>query len=361
MEEKKDYICEKCNKNYKNYKSLWKHKYIYHKHQNIPPTPTNPTPTATQKIKLPTIPPKEEIQCDKCNKVFTRVDSLTRHINKKRCKVNKMKKKKASKKLEEENNEIKKEMIEIKKKDELREKEMLEYKKELEKMKDLHQKSLKIQPKTLQKINNQLNNQGTINNITIYQLGKENLSELFTKQEKLGILNRQAMSINDIVELAHTSGKYKSCMNVYITNLQNTIGYMYDEKQNNFIAVNKNELLNDLLDSRMYDIEKFYEEFEEKLEPSRAEKIKMFIERMNDEEDCLKGLKKEEIKLILYNNKEAIGTILPGTILPGAIPAHKNIEIDIESSGSDESEDDDSEDDLPDEKPNQKPVRNIVV
>jgi hypothetical protein len=108
----------------------------------------------------------------------------------------------------------------------------------------------------------------------------------------------------------------------------------------------------------MYDIEKFYEEFEEKLEPSRAEKIKMFIERMNDEEDCLKGLKKEEIKLILYNNKEAIGTILPGTILPGTIPAHKNIEIDSESSGS---EDDDSEDDLPDEKPNQKPVRNIVV
>jgi hypothetical protein len=81
----------------------------------------------------------------------------------------------------------------------------------------------------------------------------------------------------------------------------------------------------------------------------------MFIERMNDEEDCLKGLKKEEIKLILYNNKEAIGTILPGTILPGA---HKNIEIDVESSGSDESEDDD----LPDESEDvKKPVKNIVV
>jgi hypothetical protein len=142
---------------------------------------------------------------------------------------------------------------------------------------------------------------------------------------------------------------------------------MYDEKQNNFIAVNKNELLNDLLDSRMYDIEKFYEEFEEKLEPSRAEKIKMFIERMNDEEDCLKGLKKEEIKLILYNNKEAIGTILPGTILPGTIPPgtipiNKNIEIDSESSGE---EDDDSDDDLPDDsedkKPDEKPVKNIVV
>jgi len=84
----------------------------------------------------------------------------------------------------------------------------------------------------------------------------------------------------------------------------------------------------------------------------------MFIERMNDEEDCLKGLKKEEIKLILYNNKEAIGTILPGTILPGTIPVHKNIEIDSESS---DSEDDDLPNDSEDEKPNQKPVKNIVV
>ena len=114
------------------------------------------------------------------------------------------------------------------------------------------------------------------------------MSELLTKQEKLGILNRQAMGINDLVELTHASGKYKNCMNVYITNFQdlkvpsgacpcqNTIGYMYDEKQNNFIAVNKNELLNDLLDSRMYDIEKFYEEFQEKIDSAKAQKIKKF-------------------------------------------------------------------------------------
>ena len=308
MEEKKEYKCTQCDKFYKNYKSLWKHNYIYHKHQNTPETP-GPPPIAHQT-------PPEKNKCGNCNMVFSRVDSLSRHINKNRCKG----KNDEQIDLEKENNEMKKEILEIKKRDEIRQKE-------LEKLKDLLQKSLKIHPKTLQKINNQLNNHGNINNITIYQLGKENLSELFTKQEKLGILNRQAMSINDIVELAHTSGKYKSCMNVYITNLQNTIGYMYDEKQNNFIAVNKNELLNDLLDSRMYDIEKFYEEFEEKLEPTRAEKIRLFIERMNDEEDCLKGLKKEEIKLILYNNKEAIGTILPNA---------KNIEIDIDSESEKE-------------------------
>jgi len=278
-------ICTFCNKEYASYSSRSNHIKKFHPHQN-----TKITPDPPNQHQKP--PENNNIICNKCNKDFSRPDSLSRHITKNRCK----------KIINKDDKDLKIEKME---------KEMLEYKKEMEKMKELLQKSLKIHPKTLQKINNQLNNNGTINNITIIQLGKENLSELLTKQEKLGILNRQAMGINDLVELTHASGKYKNCMNVYITNLQNTIGYMYDEKQNNFIAVNKNELLNDLVDSRMYDIEKFYDEFQEKIDPAKGQKIKKFIDRMNNEEDCLKGLKKEEIKLILYNNKEAISTILP--------------------------------------------------
>ena len=38
------------------------------------------------------------------------------------------------------------------------------------------------------------------------------------------------MSINTLVEMVHTSGKYKQFMNIYITNLQNNIAYKYDEK-----------------------------------------------------------------------------------------------------------------------------------
>ena len=291
-----EHICIDCNKNYSSYKSLWLHKYKYHK---IPVVTNVVSENNVVKNVVENVV-KNNI-CKKCNKSLS--DRISRWKHEKIC---------TQKNLEKENNEIKKELLDIKNE---KDKEILELRKEMEKMKDIIQKSLKIHPKTLQKINTQLNNNGTINNITIVQLGKENLSELLTKQEKLGILNRQAMGINDIVELAHTSGKYKKCMNVYITNLQNTIGYMYDEKQNNFIAVNKNELLNDLLDSRMYDIEKFYEEFQEKINADKAEKIKKFIDRMNNDEDCLKGLKKEEIKLILYNNKEAISTILPKTKL----------------------------------------------
>ena len=285
-----EYKCKYCNKNYSSYQSRCNHIRRYHK---LNTTETPP---------LPPINPPEQHQntpknkCSFCNSVFSRKDSLTRHISKNRCKNE-------NKKLE---NEDKMEKME---------KEMLEYKKEMDLLKTQLQKALKIHPKTLQKINNQLNNinNGTINNntINIIQLGKEDLTKMLTMEEKMSILNRQAMGINDLVKLVHTSGKYQKCMNVYITNLQNTIGYMYDEKQNNFIAVNKNELLNDLVDSRMYDIEKFYDKLQLKLDPLKASRIKKFIDKMKNEEDCLKDLKKEEIKLILYNNKEVISTIIP--------------------------------------------------
>jgi seryl-tRNA synthetase len=265
-----EYYCTICDKKYKNYKSLWKHNYVFHKKLS-PKEEDTVIPMSPKNIE-------NEFKCIICKKEYKYRQGLWKH--------NKVCKGINNEKIDL----VMKENLEMKK-------EMLEYKKELENLKTQLQKSLKIHPKTLQKINNQLNNNtnnGTINNntINIIQLGKEDLSKMLSVDEKMSILNRQVMGINDLVKLVHTSGKYKKCMNVYITNLQNTIGYMYDEKQNNFIAVNKNELLNDLLDSRMYDIEKFYDKLQLKLEPEKAARIKKFISRMKDDEDCLKDLKK---------------------------------------------------------------------
>jgi len=66
-----------------------------------------------------------------------------------------------------------------------------------------------------------------------------------------------------------------------------------------------------LVDSRIYDTEKFYDKLQTTFEPENAKRIKKFIDRMKNGEDCLKDLKKDEIKLILYNNRESISTILP--------------------------------------------------
>jgi len=290
-----EYYCKVHNKKYASYKSLWFHNFKYHKIESKPEVDDG-KPESKSISKLPI---NNEFNCRKCNKNFKFKQSRWKH--EKKCTVEPIKK--------EEIDEIKKEMLEYKVETQ---KEIAEYKAEMLKLRDIIQKSLKIHPKQLQKINNTLNN--TTNNITnnitnnniFVQLGHEDLINELSNKQKMRILNRNVMGLNDLVELIHVSGKYKKFMNVYITNLQNSIAYRYDEKEKKFIAVNKKELLKDLIDSRMYDIEKFYDEVEDILEADKAKDIKRFIERMKKEDDYLNGLKKDEIKLILYNNRDKI-------------------------------------------------------
>jgi hypothetical protein len=198
-------------------------------------------------------------------------------------------------------------------------KEIIDYKKENEKLKNEIEKiketqkkilqSLKIHPKTLQKINNQLNNtnNGTINNITIIPLGKDNLSELLTDKEKINVLSKYGNCLTELVKLVHVSDKdkYKQFKNMYITNLQNNVAYKYDDKSKKFMAITKNELLESIIDNRIGDIEEFYNDYKNMITPFTEKQITCFLERMNDEKEY-KDVKKEEIKFAIYNGREEI-------------------------------------------------------
>ena len=168
-------------------------------------------------------------------------------------------------------------------------KDNLEMKEQLKELKDMLQKALKIHPKTLQKINNQLNNShnnnGIINNYYL-QVGNEGLNELMSAKEKKNILNLSANCINELIRKVHVSSdeKFKKCKNVYITNLQNNIGYMYDEKKNKFVAVKKDDLLQKLLDYRLFDIESFMNEHKDELEPHIVKNLEKFLERFTKAE-----------------------------------------------------------------------------
>jgi len=76
-----EYYCNICEKKYKSYKSLWKHNYIYHK--VLPPSNTTSS-TVTTPINT-TLLEVNKLKCISCNELFSRKDSLTRHINKNRC------------------------------------------------------------------------------------------------------------------------------------------------------------------------------------------------------------------------------------------------------------------------------------
>ena len=171
---------------------------------------------------------------------------------------------------------------------------------------------LKPLPKTLQKINKQLindnkniNNSIVNNTYNIIGLGYENLTEVFSKKEKMAILKNRFYCLPELVEYTHFNDKYPQFKNILITNTQNTLAYKYDTKKNQFMAINKDELLEDIVDARICDISSFYEELENDLDQKTKEIIEKVIDKIKNDA-AYKELKKKDIKLIIYNNHKKV-------------------------------------------------------
>ena len=236
MEDRTEFKCDICKKTYASYKSRWLHIKKYHsvkvlackhggKHDG--------KHDGKHKTNI-----YDSYPCRFCEKTFVHKQSRCRHELK--CKLEN----KSSK--DDEIKELKKQMIELK---------------------DLIQKSMKIHPKTLQKINNQLNNNGIINNNYVIQLGFEDFAKVLSEKEKIGLLNKYSNSVVEMVKLVHVSPdeKFKQYKSMYITNLQNNVAYKYDDNSKKFIAVTKSELLDSIIDNRLADIESFHDDYKEKI------------------------------------------------------------------------------------------------
>ena len=85
-------------------------------------------------------------------------------------------------------------------------------------------------------------------------------------------------------------------------NTQNNLAYKYDIKKKQFIAINKDELLEDIVDARMCDISSLSKKSLDFLDNLAEEKVKEKI----DSDPAYKELKKQDIKLILYNNRKKV-------------------------------------------------------
>ena len=283
MDLHKVYRCEMCDKNYKHRQSLYNHNKKFHSNYNQNITTHNHLYNQNvfkhnHLIINKNEPASDKFKCKFCDKEFNHYQNRWRH--QKKCKID----------YDKNNDILKKENLELKK-------EIQEMKKQ---MLDLMNKYCKMHPKTLQKINNQLNNCNIIN---IVQFGKEDVVNTLSKKEKLKILNNGYQSFNKLVECIHFNDKYPQFKNIAITNLKDNIAYKYDNDDNKFIACKKDELLEDLMDIRTIDLEEILNENIDTINNVKVSKLKSSIEKLYNKENFYDN-KKSDIKLMIYNKSE---------------------------------------------------------
>jgi len=229
-----------------------------------------------------------EFECEFCGKNFAHRQSLHRHV-KKRCKKNR--------ELTEYNDL--KELVG------LLNNQLKQQKEELKQQKKEHKKHIEILMKktgvnigTLQNINN------TQNNIKILAYNNTDISHL-TDKDYVKILNRGSNCIPKLLEAIHFNPKKPENHNIYIPNIKNNYVMAWDG--NNWNLHNRSSVLDEMYEDKSNILIDKIEEWIEigfKLNPIIMKKFQRFLDKK--EKDEIKNGIKEEIKLILYNNRKVI-------------------------------------------------------
>jgi len=288
-----EYTCNICNKNYKSYQSLWNHNKKFH-YNNIIEKTSNVTNSDT-KMSLNVT---KKYECIYCNKNFNYRQNKYQHEKNCKTKINN-------------NNEI-----------ETLKNTVNELKNQVSLL--LKEKG-KIHHKTLQKINNQLNNtisnvnQGNINNgniinNTFVKFGDLDYKHVFTDREIKHILNQQYQSLEESIKQTHFNEKLPEYSNIFITNMKDDLGYVFNGKE--FISIRKNEMINELINVHTKEINLSLEKNKNKLNKNYVIRLEKFLDMLNDDYTTFtdndnnrkyssyKAYKINSIKLLLYNNSD---------------------------------------------------------
>lgn len=303
MEELNIFSCKICNKGYKHRQSLYKH--IKTKHNT--PNNNNLTtliqqPNTSQEVQTS----NQVIKCIYCNKVFNHNQSKYRHQKtcKERFNQNTNTRKYIS--IEQHEAEKKKEINKIS--------NIL-----IKKFKKLL-KEEKIGDNICNNIGNQLNDHaiGTQNNITIVSLGKEDVLNTLSQNEKIEILEKRYMSVLELIKLMHCSDKYPQFNNSIITNLRSRQALTFDEDTGKFVSTNKDDLMKNIVSYRTSDVEDILDENKEDVSDKTqlaVEDVINILYEIDDKQNTnyVKDYT-DNAMIAIYNDKDRLTTTKKNTI-----------------------------------------------
>jgi len=289
MVKRKIYECKLCNirtrlnTDFNRHKSTKKHKNrvemnenlqgTMKNHQNPSQTLTNPSQTLTNPHKSLTNP--SQIfgnKCNYCNKVFTRTDNLSRHIDRY-----------------------------CKKKVDTNEKKLLNYIKIIEKEK----KNLSKQVEDLL-INSTTICNKTINmqqNIIINSYGKENLNYLTTKY-LTGLIHRPFDSVQSLLKTIHFNPNHPENHNIKISNKKQKYANVYNS--GNWEFKNKKDVIENIVDNGFNIIECHYEDVKDKLESIKKDRFTDFQSNYDTNPKTKKTIESDMEMIILNGNSGEI-------------------------------------------------------
>jgi hypothetical protein len=299
----KKFLCEICENSYSSIQSLSNHRRMYH--------------AIEQDDKRCKNKDDNLYHCRYCENKYKHYSSRSKHeVN---CKP-------VENEIEcviEENVKIKEENAQIKAECDV-------YKDKIIKLQDKLIKSTHLTTKTFKAVNkllmersyiNQSNNTNSLNtinnNLQICNIGSEEILNVLTEQQKKQILNARLKSLDKLVEITHC-GEYNQFKNIIITNLKDEFAYKYDNVKGFFVTVKKNDVIQDLINYRIYNLTEIYDEMEHgnNIDAKTKTVIQTFMEKCDSEEPYedaygikypnYKEYKKDCIKILLYNNNEQI-------------------------------------------------------
>jgi hypothetical protein len=122
------------------------------------------------------------------------------------------------------------------------------------------------------------------------------------------------MSIEESIKLIHFNKDLPEYNNVFITNMRDDIGYIFNGKE--FISVKKNEMVNELIDTHIKEINLSLEKHKNKLNEKYVNRLEKFLDMLNDDDTkftdqnnqrtypSYKAYKINSLKLLLYNSSD---------------------------------------------------------